>query len=85
MVNCELSIVNSVFGNTNGTKIKVLPPQPFRKLSECVTGIPIAIGTAFDSLKKFASHFFNPACGGTEPKEAPNPITGGSGRLNVQE
>ena len=53
------------------------PPQPVG----CVTGIPIAIGTAFGSFKKYASHFLNPDCIGTESKKAPNPVTGESGRL----
>jgi hypothetical protein len=30
---------------------------------------------AFASLKKFAAHFFNPALGGTDPKEAAYPAT----------
>jgi hypothetical protein len=30
----------------------------------------------FGSLKKLASHFFNPHCVWTEPKEAANPVTG---------
>ena len=41
-----------------------------------VVSIPIAIGTAFASLKKYASHFFNSAFGGTEPKEALYETTG---------
>jgi hypothetical protein len=31
---------------------------------------------AFSALKKYASHFFNPAFGGTAEKEAANPVTG---------
>jgi len=34
-------------------------------------------------LKKYALHFFNTAFGSTEAKEAPNPVTGESGRLRV--
>jgi hypothetical protein len=30
----------------------------------------------FSPLKKFASHFFNHACGVTGEKEAANPVTG---------
>jgi hypothetical protein len=33
---------------------------------------------AFGSLKKFASHFFNPHFVRTKPKEAANPVTGGN-------
>jgi hypothetical protein len=33
---------------------------------------------AFCLLKKYAPHFFNPACGGTRQKEAAYPVTGNS-------
>jgi hypothetical protein len=33
---------------------------------------------AFSTLKKYASHFFNPAFGGTVEKEAAYPVTGES-------
>ena len=33
-------------------------------------GLRYCIAAAFASLKKYALHFFNPAFGGTEPKEA---------------
>ena len=36
------------------------------------------IAAAFASLKKYATHFFNPAFGGTEPKEAAYETTGRS-------
>jgi hypothetical protein len=35
-------------------------------------------GTAFCLLKKYAPHFFNPACGGARQKEAAYPVTGNS-------
>ena len=41
-------------------------------------------GADFASFKKYASHFLNLALGETEPKEAPNPVTGESGRLRMQ-
>ena len=40
-------------------------------------------GTAFASLKKYASHFFNHAFSVTEPKEAPYETTGKSVVLSV--
>ena len=47
-------------------------------------GLRYRSGAAFGSFKKHASHFLNPDCIGTEPKEAPNPVTGESGRLRME-
>jgi hypothetical protein len=41
-------------------------------------------GAVFASFKKFASHFLNPAFGVTEPKKAPNPVTGKSGHIRFE-
>jgi hypothetical protein len=48
-------------------------------------GLRYRNGAAFASLKKLASHFFIGASGTTEPKEAPNPVTGKSGRLRIEQ
>ena len=47
-------------------------------------GLHYRNGAAFGSFKKYASHFLNPDCIGTGPKEAPNPVTGESGHLKME-
>jgi hypothetical protein len=39
-------------------------------------GLRYCTAAAFASLKKYAAHFFNPACSGTEPKEAAHAVAG---------
>ena len=45
-------------------------------LSRPATGRDNRNTAAFCLLKKYAPHFFNPACGGTRQKEAAYPVTG---------
>jgi hypothetical protein len=51
-----------------------LPPQPARPRTYA--------GPAFSPLKKFTSHFFNTAFGGTGEKEAPYAGTGENANMN---
>jgi len=44
------------------------PPQP----AGCVTATPLLSPLS----KNMLSHFLNPACGATDPKEAANAVTG---------
>jgi len=43
-------------------------------------GLRTCAGAAFASFEKYAAHFSNPACGVTEPKEAPYTGTGGDAK-----
>ena len=49
-------------------KIKIYLPQ--------AGGLRYCTAAAFSSLKKYAAHFFNPAFGETEEKEAAHAVAG---------
>ncbi len=51
------------------------PPHP--------AGVRNCNGATFASFKKYASHFLNPDFVGTEPKEAPNAVTGENSKNGV--
>ena len=50
----------------------------FKIFASSAGGLRTCDDAAFASFKKYASHFLNPDCIGTEPKEAANPVTGGN-------
>jgi hypothetical protein len=73
MVNGHWSIGSLIESAAVKELIVILPPQP----AGCVTGMVLLLLLS----KNMLCILLKPDCIGTEPKEVPNPVTGGSGRL----
>ena len=54
--------------------INISQPAKFDAFASTAGGLRTCYVAAFASLKKYAAHFFNPAFGGTESKEAPTQV-----------